>query len=81
MKTTTRGESPLSATFCSPFFVCGEGKNRVAIHRDRITMIHDEGDVTLLKLDMGSGNYETIRRIEMPFDEVMGFLANEKLSD
>jgi hypothetical protein len=44
-------------------------------------MIHDEGDVTLLKLDMGSGNYETIRRIEMPFDEVMGFLANEKLSD
>jgi hypothetical protein len=66
---------------CSPFVVFGEGRDRVAIHRDRITMVHDEVGETLLKLDMGSGNFEPVRRLKMPFAEVMEILANSVLYD
>jgi len=75
--------SELASVNGSPFVVfdCDGKGNRFAVHRDRVTMVHEEREGTLLKLDMGSGNYETSKKLPIAFDEVMRILANVRMSD
>lgn len=75
-ETNNGAESGSSPSTCSTFAIFGEGRSRVAIPLSRITMVHDEGETTLLKVDIGSGNYETTRLVDMPFDDVISYLSN-----